>query len=109
MIQLFIMRYLITNNLNQSIMKNAINCTFMAKKRLFYSFAIVLSALMGSAAGDGIFEEGEEGVLTATAHENYEFVERSNGSYKFIQNVQLLIFHDGKVYNIFGTRTTSGC
>ena len=99
---------------------------------------------MGSATGGGIFEEGEEVVLTATANENYEFVEWSNGStenpfiapacmdatvtaifrpvgqqgidqtrtdnrsYKFIQNGQLLIFHDGKVYNVFGTRTTSG-
>ena len=36
--------------------------------------------LMGSATGGGIFDEGEEVVLTATANENYEFVEWSNGS-----------------------------
>ena len=36
--------------------------------------------IMGSATGGGIFEEGEEVVLTATANENYEFVEWSNGS-----------------------------
>ncbi len=36
--------------------------------------------LMGSATGGGIFDEGEEVVLTATANANYEFVEWSNGS-----------------------------
>ena len=35
---------------------------------------------MGSAAGGGIFEEGEEVTLTATPNDGYEFVEWSTGS-----------------------------